>query len=149
MKSQVYPSIYFYVHFKTLYVEQTHLIPEGQKLPSSIISSFEMQIIAMNAHKLLDIQLKALPSFDDFDENEDVEVADVNNSYAILLLESRENWIALYEAMLLPNFIDENDKWDFYYSYEGEFPTTDDLKKLKGIIIVGGVEVYFSTFQLI
>ena len=57
--------------------------------------------------------------------------------YAILLTEPRESWIALYEAMFLPHFLDENENWEFYHTNEGEFPTTDDLQTLKGIIIAG------------
>ena len=42
--------------------------------------------------------------------------------------------------MIFPHFLDEGDHWEFYHFFEGEFPSKEDLKTLKGIIIAGNIE---------
>ena len=114
----------------------------GCFVPSNYLSSFDFEIITQNAHKLLDSQLQALPNFSDFQD--ELPKSSKGPDYCIILLEPRENWIALYEAMLLPYFIEEGETWEFYQGHQGEFPTTEDLSTLKGIIVSGAIEVCFS-----
>ena len=68
-------------------------------------------------------------------------------NYGILLWDPMDS--IYYEAIIIPNFLDEGDKWEFYHWFEGEFPTGEDLKTLKGLIVAGNMEnpsLEISTF---
>ena len=105
--------------------------------PSTFISSFDFYVICANSSKLLDVQLKALPQEDEEYDDEIYQLRPKPN-FGIILLEPKDYWGGFYEAMLLPHFLDEGDFWEFYHGFEGEFPSNEELKSLKGIIIVDG-----------
>ena len=105
--------------------------------PSKLVSSFDYSVIWSNASKLLDIQLRALPQVEEEYDDELYQLRPLPN-YGIILLEPKEYWVGLYEAMIFPWLLDNGDYWEFYHGFEGEFPSTEELNSLKGIVIVDG-----------
>jgi GMP synthase-like glutamine amidotransferase len=41
------------------------------------------------------------------------------------------------ETIFLGHLYDSNEKWAFYKAYDFEFPSTEELKHLKGIVFPG------------
>ena len=64
---------------------------------------------------------------------------------------------ALIPALLYPGLKKHGEKWRFYRAYESDFPTDEELKKIKGIVIPGSgnsaywdnVEWYAELFKLL
>ena len=118
--------------------------------PSSLMSSFDFFVVWKNSSKLLDIQLKALPQEEHDDQYDDEDLLQrPKPNYGIILLESKEYWIGLYEAMIIPNLLDEGDFWELYHGFEGEYPSIDELQSLKGIVVVVGSGIGSSDQQII
>lgn len=57
--------------------------------------------------------------------------------YAILLCDEREHVQLSYEVLFMGQLIDSNEKWRAYKAYDFEFPSSEELKHLKGVIIPG------------
>jgi len=67
------------------------------------MSSLNFQVISLNAFKLLDFQIKALPQEGDQYESDSVTHEPIIN-HRIISPEPVEKWIASNEERILPNF---------------------------------------------
>jgi GMP synthase-like glutamine amidotransferase len=57
--------------------------------------------------------------------------------YAIILCDEREHVKLSYEVLFMGHLVDSNERWAFYKAYDFEFPSTEELKHLKAIILPG------------
>ena len=64
--------------------------------------------------------------------------------YAIILEDDAHDWLHIYEALFIGQLMTTGqEKWKTYTAYRGQFPTHEELKKLKVVVFPGsGRAVY-------
>jgi len=90
------------------------------------ISAFEYQIISFCAEKLI-----ANLIHDRSKENYK------NPDFALLLTDDRDCRKGINEALFMGQLFNSGDQWAFYKPNEYEFPTDEELKTIKGLIVPG------------
>lgn len=60
--------------------------------------------------------------------------------YGMLMTDQSEEWQFHYPALFFPHLVDENEHWKFYHCFNDEYPTKEELQRLKGLIIPGNID---------
>jgi GMP synthase-like glutamine amidotransferase len=50
-----------------------------------------------------------------------------------------------YEVLFMGHLVDSNERWTFYKAYDFEFPSAEELRRLKGIVLPGSKHGVYET----
>lgn len=119
----------------------------------NLLSDFNKKVITKNRLTLLNLQkqhVTFLEDLEDYNKNksknleegipEPVEYVAKKPDFAICCTDPRDVWRHHYPALFIPHLVDEGECWKTYHCFDDEYPTEDELKNLKGIIVPGNVD---------
>ena len=99
------------------------------------MTAFDYQIICNSAHKLTEKLIG----------NQTRVIDSENPDYAIMTCDNRPSLEYSAQLLFMGQFIDSDEKWQFYRAESCERPSNVELKYLKGIIISNSDETIKNT----
>lgn len=116
----------------------------NQKL--QLLQSDDLQADYPRLYKDYQLTLQELTEAHEFYQNP----SNGKNNYAIFNCEANPDWEGFYEALYMGWFKNKGEEWKTYKINLCEFPSEEEIKKLKGIVISGSEwSVYDSTVKAI